>query len=399
MIVQHKPPLHLTYCLNIHPGESWAENFAAIREKAVEVKARVSADQWFGLGLRLSAQAAFELADPDKRAEALDFFGQHQLYPFTVNAFPYGRFHQGPVKENVYAPDWRTQERRDYTIQTADVLAAMLPEALEGSISTVPCSFKPWITTEEEKIAITDNLAACVAYLAALRDDTGRTIHLGLEPEPDCFLETTAETISFFENYLFRRGAQEVARILGMYRDDAEQLMRRHVGVCFDTCHVALQFEDLTESLRAYRTAGIRISKVQLSAALRAKSNPESWEALRAFVEPVYLHQVKGRTDAGTRFAWYDLPPALDELADFPEIKDLRVHFHVPLFSAPQGLIGSTADTLTPEFFHELRSGICPHLEIETYTFDVLPPELHPGDIVRSIAREYSWVLERLGAH
>src|SRR5690606_6417206 len=166
---------------------------------------------------------------------------------------------QSAVKENVYAPDWRTAERRDYTMQAADVLAAMLPESLEGSISTVPCSFKPWVTTEEEKIAITDNLAATVAYLAALRDDTGKMIHIGLEPEPDCFLETTGETISFFENFLFRRGVEEVQRILGLYRDDAEALVRRHLGVCFDTCHVALQFEDLTESLRAYKAAGILI--------------------------------------------------------------------------------------------------------------------------------------------
>ncbi|MGV3532567.1 MAG: xylose isomerase, partial [Chthoniobacteraceae bacterium] len=234
---------------------------------------------------------------------------------------------------------------------------------------------------------------------AALRDDTGKLIHIGLEPEPDCFLETTGETISFFENFLLRRGVEEVQRILGLYRDDAEAMVRRHLGVCFDTCHVALQFEDLTESLRAYKAAGILISKVQLSAALRANSDPESWEALRKFVEPVYLHQVKGRTAAGTRFAWYDLPPALEELSDFPEVKDLRVHFHVPLFAAPQGLIGSTADTLTPDFFHELRNGACPHVEIETYTFDVLPPEIHPGDIVKSISREYAWVLERLGAH
>ena len=142
MIVQHRPQLHLTYCLNIHPGETWVENFAAIREKTVAVKQLVGAGEWFGLGLRLSAQAASELADPERRAEALDFFSANQLYPFSINGFPYGRFHQGPVKETVYAPDWRTAERRDYTLQLADVLAAMLPEGIEGSISTVPRSFK-----------------------------------------------------------------------------------------------------------------------------------------------------------------------------------------------------------------------------------------------------------------
>jgi len=185
MILQHKPPLHLTYCLNIHPGESWAENLAAIREKAVRVKRFVAPDGWFGLGLRLSAQAAAELAGSVAlRNEALDLFAEHQMYPFSVNAFPYGQFHAGPVKQNVYAPDWRSPARRDYTMQVADILAGWLPEGVDGSISTVPCSFKEWITNPEDTAQMADQLGAVAAYLAALHEDTGREIHLGLEPEP-----------------------------------------------------------------------------------------------------------------------------------------------------------------------------------------------------------------------
>ena len=397
MIVQHRPPLHLTYCLNIHPGESWAENFAALREKVTAVKARVAPGEWFGLGLRIARQAADELtASADLRAEALALFHEHQLYPFSINGFPYGRFHAGPVKENVYAPDWRTPERLHYTLQLADILAGWLPEGIDGSISTVPGSFKPWIKTEADVEAMVDHLAAAVAYLAALRDDTGREIHLGLEPEPDCFLETTAETIGFFENTLFPAGAAEVARLLKCYKSDAEEMMRRHLGVCFDTCHVALQYEDLAASLRAYRAAGIRISKVQLSAALQAAATPETCAALAPFAEPVYLHQVKGRAKSGARFAWFDLPAALEEMPGLTDLEEVRVHFHVPLFFTGNGPIGSTAGALTPDFFRELREGACPHLEIETYTFDVLPPEVHPGDIVESIAREYAWVLGQL---
>jgi hypothetical protein len=398
MIVQQRPPLHLTYCLNIHPGESWGENLIALRDKTVAVKKRVTPDTWFGAGLRIAHHAAEELtASAEARAEALDFFAANQIYPFSINGFPYGRFHAGPVKENVYAPDWRTPERLHYTLQLADLLATWLPEEVDGSISTVPCSFKPWITSSADIQALADNLAAAVAYLVALRDDTGREIHLGLEPEPDCYLETTAETIAFFKDVLFTAGVAELARLLKCYRSDAEAMMRRHLGVCFDTCHVALQYEDPTESLRAYQSEGIRISKIQLSAALRAISNTESWDALRAFSEPVYLHQVKGRTQSGVRYSWYDLPTALDELPGFPDVEELRVHFHVPLFFTGAGPLQSTANTLTPDFFHELRGGICSHLEIETYTFDVLPPEVHPGDVVKSIAREYSWVLEKLG--
>jgi sugar phosphate isomerase/epimerase len=398
MIVQQRPPLHLTYCLNIHPGESWGDNLIALRDKTVAVKKRVAPDAWFGAGLRIAHKAAEELtASAEGRAEALDFFAANQIYPFSINGFPYGRFHAGPVKENVYAPDWRTPERAHYTTELADLLAGWLPNGIDGSISTVPCSFKPWITSEADVQAMADNLAATVAYLAALREDTGKEIHLGLEPEPDCYLETTAETIAFFKNVLFTSGVAEVARILKCYRSEAEEMVRRHIGVCFDTCHVALQYEDLTESLRAYQFEGIRISKVQLSAALRAESNEASWAALRAFAEPVYLHQVKGRAKSGARFSWYDLPTALEELPTFPDVEEIRVHFHVPLFFNGNGPLQSTADSLTPDFFHELRSGICPHLEIETYTFDVLPPEVHPGDIVKSISREYSWVLEKLG--
>ena len=397
MILQHRPPLHLTYCLNIHPGESWAENFAAIREKALAVKQRVAPDQWFGLGLRIAQQAAAELsASAELRAEALAFFSEHQLYPFSINGFPYGRFHAGPVKEDVYAPDWRTAERLEYTLQLADILAGWLPEGIDGSISTVPCSYKEWMKTDDDLKAVAHNLAAAVAYLSALQEDTGREIHLGLEPEPDCYLETTPETVRFFEETMFTTGADEVSRILGCPPEQARALIRRHLGVCFDTCHVALQFEDLADSFRAYQAAGIRISKVQLSAALSAKSTPDAWEALKPYAEPVYLHQVKGLAKSGARFAWFDLPGALAELPVFTDLEEIRVHFHVPLFFAGSGALQSTAGTLTPDFFHELRGGACSHLEIETYTFDVLPADVHPGDVVKSIAREYSWVLGQI---
>ena len=397
MILQHQPPLHLTYCLNIHPGESWAENFAAIREKTLAVKQRVAPDQWFGLGLRIAHQAAAELtASADLREEALAFFSEHQLYPFSINGFPYGRFHAGPVKENVYAPDWRTPERLEYTLQLADILAGWLPVGTDGSISTVPVSFKPWIETDEDLQMVARNLAAAVVHLAAINANGDCEIHLGLEPEPDCYLETTAETIRFFEDTMFTSGTAEVCRLLGCAPEHAEALIRRHLGVCFDTCHVALQYEILSDSLQAYRAAGIRISKVQLSAALCARSTPAAWEALQAFAEPVYLHQVKGRAKSGARFAWYDLPAALEELPEFTDVEEIRVHFHVPLFFTGSGVLLSTGAMLTPEFFHELRGGACSHLEIETYTFDVLPPEVHPGDVVKSIAREYSWVLGQI---
>jgi hypothetical protein len=399
MILQHRPPLHLTYCLNIHPGEGWSDNIAAIREKAVAVKRRIAPDQWFGLGLRVAAHAAGKLtSDPALVDEARDLFAAEQLYPFTINAFPYGRFHSGPVKENVYSPDWRTPERRDYTLRVADAFTNFLPQEVAGSISTVPGSFKPWIENGNEAQMMARNLATVVAHLAEIRDSRGQEIHLGLEPEPDCFLETTKETVSFFNDVVFTTGTDELARLLGCPRHTAESTLRRHLGVCLDTCHVALQYEDPLESLRTYRAEGIRVSKVQLSAALSAPGAPETWEALKAFNEPVYLHQVKAMLSNGGMAAWYDLPTAIEEGPTMTDIAEVRVHFHVPLFFTSAGVLGSTVTSLTPDFFHELRSGLCGHLEIETYTFDVLPPEVNPGDVVKSICREYSWVLQQMGA-
>lgn len=397
MILQHQPPLHLTYCLNIHPGESWAENLAAIREKAARVKQFVSPDRWFGLGLRIASQAADELtADAGLRAVALKVFAEHELYPFSVNAFPFGSFHGGRVKENVYSPDWRSEKRRDYTIHVADILAGWLPDAVDGSISTVPGSFKEWVQKPEDVTSMAKNLGAVAAYLAALRDDTGREIHLGLEPEPSCFLETTPETTAFFREHLWTTGVAQVARIRGCGGPEAEEIVRRHIGVCMDTCHVAMQFEDPVESLQAYRAEGIRISKVQLSAALMTGSGEDSWNALLPFAEGTYLHQVKARTASGEIRSWTDLPVALADDDGRDGVAEVRVHFHVPLFFAGNGHLQSTASLLSPKFFRELRRGATSHVEIETYTFDVLPPDIRPSDVTRSISREFAWVEEQL---
>lgn len=397
MIIQHQPPLHLTYCLNIHSGEAWADALAAIQEKTALVHQFVAPDQWFGLGLRLGAQAVNDLADdPVARRAALDVFAEHQLYPFSVNAFPYGRFHEGAVKEQVYAPDWRMADRRNYTFDVCDILAEWLPEGVDGSISTVPGSYKDWITTPEGVTSMAENLASVAAYLAAVREDTGKEIHLGLEPEPDCFLETTEETVRFFKEVLWTTGVEEVKRIRKCYTNEAEEIIRRHIGVCLDTCHVALQFEDPLTALRTYRSEGVRVSKVQLSAALTVAASDEGWEELRPYAEGVYLHQVKGRAENGEIRSWKDLPLALEDKAGQQGLDQVRVHFHVPLFFRESGLLASTASLLTPDFFHELRMGATSHVEIETYTFDVLPPEIHPGDMVKSIAREYAWVQDHL---
>jgi len=396
MQVATSPSIHLAYCQNIHPGETWQDHYAALRDKAVAVKKALGADGPIGLGLRISAHAARELKDPALIQQGQELFSQQQLYPFSINGFPFGKFHKGPVKENVYAPDWRSPERLEYTTQLAHTLAQWLPEGQDGSISTVPGSFAPWIQTDADRIAMATVLGSAAAEMAKLERQTGKYIHLGLEPEPDCFLETTQQTLNFFAQTLPAGAIPEIRRQLSVSDSDAERLLRRHIGVCFDTCHVALQYEDLATSLLAYQQAGILISKIQLSAALRAPGGAPTYEALQAFAEPTYLHQVKARSRTGERIAWSDLPLALTEMRKHSDIEELRVHFHVPLFVAPKAPLESTSNALDQAFWGLVRTGISSHLEIETYTFDVLPPEVHPGDIIQSIVSEYRWVLAQM---
>jgi len=371
---------HLTYCLNIHPGETWEANFAAIRDKATAVRQRVAPGRRFGLGLRLGRQAADELTG--RRGALGDFrrfLADEGLYVFTVNGFPYGRFHGTAVKQAVYAPDWRAPERRDYTMLLIDILAALLPEGVPGSISTVPGSYRAWVSGADDARRMAAMLAETAAHAADVRRRTARDICVALEPEPDCFVETTDEAIGFLTGPLAAAAPAEV--------------LRRHVGVCLDTAHAAVEFEDPAEALRKLSAAHVRVAKVQLSAALRAAGDAESLRRLADFADPVYLHQVKVREAGGGVRSFADLPEALAA----PPAGEWRVHFHVPLFWSGDAVLGSTAELLGTAFWRAALAAT-PHLEIETYTFDVLPGELRLPDVTDSIAREYDWVLRQLAA-
>jgi len=379
MKLQEQPPVHLTYGLSIHPDETLAQLENSIRHKARAVRDRVAPGRPFGLGLRISDAVSRELAEGDALPRLKALLDEHGFYVFTINGFPFGRFRGGPVKERVYAPDWRTDERVVYTMRLADQLAQLLPEGMTGSISTVPGSFRSWVRTDADLELIADRLSAAAAHLAGIRDRTGREIHLGLEPEPGCLWETPAELVLFMREHLWTA-------------DRAGERARRHVGACLDTCHMALCFEEPEDVLAVYRNAGVRVSKIQLSAAL--ESDGADVQALGRFAEPVYLHQAAARWPDGRRRSWPDLPGALRDLAGGPPPRTVRVHFHVPLpFGGGAGL-RSTAALLRPSFFRALRSGAAEHLEIETYSFDALP-DGSAGDVVDSVAGEYRWTLAR----
>ena len=403
MRIQDSPPIHLTYCLNVHPGEAWRENLAAIQDKASAVRDRVAAahpelaDRPFGLGLRLSARAAEELSAGDKLDRLREELERRRMYAFTINGFPFGQFHAAAVKENVYSPDWRSARRRDYTIRLADILARLLPAGVTGSISTVPGSYRPWINTREDVCDMAHMLADVAAHLHRLREGSGAEIRLGLEPEPECYVETTPQAIEFLAGPVADIGGRRLAAALGLGRDDAEQALRRHVGVCLDAAHAAVEFEDPAESLRTLNQAGVTLAKVQLSSALSLRPEPAALRQLEDFRDPVYLHQVKVWSPPGEIVGYPDLGEALATAGgDLPQQK-WRVHFHVPLFFEKLGALESTSSLLTGEFAAMLRQGLGgEHLEIETYTWGILPPALRPTDVTEGIAREYDWVLANM---
>lgn len=388
-------PVHLTYCTNIHKGETWAETFAAIRGNVPAIQERVAADVPFGIGLRLSAAAASGLSEGAALAEFKRYLAVQNAYVFTINGFPYGDFHGVRVKENVYSPDWADPDRLTYTNRLADILSALLPDGLEGSISTVPGSFAPW--AEGRVDMIRDGIVDHVAHLVAIERESGKRITLALEPEPCCMLETIDEAVDFFANHIY--SAQAIARLsklTGLPEEQSASALRDHVGLCYDVCHAAIEFEDPRESIEKLRAADIPIYKLQLSSALRFSAvDRQTAELLSPFNEPTYLHQVVGRRD-GRLKKWLDLKPALDDIEN--ELgSEWRVHFHVPVFLETMGAFGTTQHFLRAILALHEEQKISDHLEVETYTWDVLPETYRGEPMPSAIARELRWVLEQLG--
>lgn len=393
MELASKPPVHLSYCLNVHPGETWEENLSAIKNHTLAVKGLACPARPFGLGLRLSARAAEELSRPEALTSFRDFLARNRLYVFTVNAFPQGAFHGQRVKENVYAPDWRSGERLSYTKKVCEILSALdLPGGF-ASVSSVPGSYAPWIKSREDEAAMAENLARAACFLARLGEKTGRRIALALEPEPDCYLESAEGLCAFFRDHLLPLGAPLLAKDLGCGEDRGRELLLRHIGACLDTCHMAVCGEDMKAGIKALSVSGIGLYKLQVSAApvFSGKIQPER---LLALSEPVYLHQARMSCPEGElRFA--DIDRAAEKLAREPATSaELRVHCHVPLyFSGDESLRSSAAD-LGPGLFRLAREAGCRHFEVETYTFTHLAPEFRPKPLVQSIACELALARE-----
>jgi sugar phosphate isomerase/epimerase len=368
----------LSYCTNVHPAEDLAGVLAQLDRYAEPVRRLVGVDV-LGLGLWLPAGLAGELAAaPELRAKLRAELDTRGLEVYTLNAFPYGGFHDDVVKHSVYRPEWTDERRLRYTLDCATVLADLLPDsATYGSISTLPLAWRtPWSAEDDE--TATAALTSLTSSLSALADERGRPIRLAVEPEPGCVLDTVTDAVNWL----------------------APRVDPRYVGLCLDTCHLAVSFADPAETVAEIYRSGLEVVKVQASAALQVEdpASAQARLALADFTEPRYLHQVRERTESGTVLAADDLPEALAEL---PGQAAWRVHFHVPLHARPAAPLSATTDVLRAAIaaLQSTVDGTLPHVEVETYTWSVLPETAGNGGdtaLIRGIAAELRWAVANL---
>ncbi len=390
---------HLTYSTLVHPGDTWEQMWHSVQTYLPAVKARVSPNDPFGVCLRLSAASAKTLVEsPQERARLRDFLSENDMYVYTANAFVYGNFKNQRIKEQVYEPDWRSEERTEYTKNVASVLADIAPADVSPSIQSAPLGFKERVTDESVIDSYTEHVMRVAAHLVELEARTGRTVTLALEPEPLCFLETTEETVEYFTEHLYSgEAAEALGALAGLPAAEAHGALRRHVGIVYDACHQAVEYEDMATSLAWLRDAGIPIFKLQQASAMRVPSvTAEAVETLERYSDTVYLTQTfERRGDAITQFT--HLEQAIAAYRATPDIeREWRVHFHVPVFLDDLGALQTTRFAIEEQLAFHREHRVSRHLEIETYTWDVLPAELKHGDIVEYVSREIEWVRDQL---
>jgi hypothetical protein len=389
---------HLTYSTLVHPADNWEQLWDSVQTYLPKVKARVSPNQPFGVCIRLAAPTAAALvAKPQERAMLKRFLDDHDMYVYTANAFPYGAFKGTVVKEQVYEPDWRTEERTQYTMQVADILAEIGTNAVPPSIQTAPLGFKPNVTGADVVASYTEHVLRVAAHLVMTEERTGRLVTLAIEPEPHCFLETTDETVAYFTQHLYTgKSAERLAKLSGLPISEAHVALRRHLGIVFDIGHQAVGFEHIPTSLQKLVDAGIPIFKLQEVAAMHIPEVTQAAvDALAQFAKTVYLTQTVQKKD-GRITKFLNLEDAFDAWKTDPGPREWRTHFHVPVFLEDLGAFRTTRFALEDALRFHKATPLSRQLEIETYTWDVLPDHLKPGDIVDYVCREIEWVRGQL---
>lgn len=392
---------HLTYCSNIHAGRDWAADFENLKTHFPGIKAAISPEAAMGLGLRLSNEASIALQDQAAFTVFKAWLKSTDAYVFTMNGFPYGAFHHTIVKADVHSPDWTTPERKAYTLRLIAILKDLLPEGMDGGISTSPLSYRHWFKDSdafaEAVNTATLNILEVVKTLIDIYLNTGKRIHLDLEPEPDGLIESGREYIDWYETQLLRLGVSEISSAFEITGAEAEALIKQHLCLCYDVCHFAIGYEDHAAVLRELQSKGLMVGKIQISAALKGQfhdtqQHKQMLDEFSKFNEPTYLHQVVASDLKGQLTRYPDLNEAVE---DFNELTtaEWRAHFHVPISVERIGNLQSTQNDILQLLAIQKQNPFTNHLEVETYTWEVLPEGLKIP-IGQSIIKELDWVIK-----
>jgi len=400
-LVRDGRELRLTFCTNAFPAES-ADGIVAGLDAVVPAWRAEFGDDPLGLGLWIPAAVARAL---DRDEAARDAFtgelASRGLEVFTLNGFPFGDFHSERGKENVFRPAWDDPARMEYTLDLGRLLAGWVEAGETGSISTLACGLRRLHKPRDFPARCARHLLTVAAAWHRLEAETGRHLVLGLEPEPGSWVETTPELIAYFQEHLLSRDAASTLRDLGVEEGEEDAVVRRHLGVCYDLCHQAVEWESMQRSFDLLRHEGIAIAKLQITNALEVAepgADDATLDTLARFAEPRYLHQVS-RHDGGEVHLADDLGDLLSEL-DPPWLAAdaWRIHFHVPIHRETVSGLGTTRAEMLAGLRRVLRDDLTRHLEVETYTWGVLPEEARAADLLgEGIARELAFARDVIG--
>lgn len=383
---------HLSYCTNIHPGEDWNTHFHQLKTYLPGIKDQVSPDDTMGIGLRISHQMSRDLLQGNVLNTFQSWLEENGFYVFTINGFPYGQFHGTVINDQVHTPDWTTIDRLSYTLRLFDILVRLLPDNVDsGGISTSPLSYRHWHSSEKDKneatTAATHHIIQVAEYLEELYDRYGKSLHLDLEPEPDGLIENGEEFINWFEDVLLPEARNQL-NAKNITPSQSDEIVRRHIRLCYDVCHMAVGFENQVELTKQLQEKNIPIGKIQLSSAIQLPPDSDP-QVLKSFDEPQYLHQVVVKSSDETLTKFKDLPQALKAIRSTGD--EWRVHFHVPVFTRHYEELSSTQDYIEEILAIHRLTPLTDHLEIETYTWNVLPEDLQLP-IQDSIIREIQYI-------
>lgn len=390
----------ITYCSNIYSGDTWQDIFLNLKKNIPEISSKVAQTKAFGIGLRLSNNAAIQMLENDNILIFQQWLNTNNYYVATINGFVYGNFYNTSIKNKVYKPDWTTLERANFNFTLIEILSKLCPIGGDVGFSTSPLDYKFGLHKKNDKSfndLTLEYLVQLIKKLIYIEKKEGKTIHIDFEPEADCLLEKISDIVNFFENLLLVDLALKLTNELNISLTEAKTYIFRHLRICYDICHQAVQFEDHLKNFEILSKSGIKIGKIQLSSALEINVKPNTLidliDDLNKFKDKIYLHQVVIKSFDGSFNKYRDLPEALENFEDNNE-SFWRIHYHLPIFAKKYNNFLTTSEEIKTVINFLKTSSITSCLEIETYTWEILPEELKLN-LTQSIVREYEWIIEQ----